>query len=323
VVRTLGYSHMPERMHPENPQQLTLFVIAVKDISFGVGVAWMDGSGWKTKAWSLGKYLTESDAVLFGINMVTKNLLSIIKGADHCCAEIVTKSRVALIATNDARQWALPAITHIKRQIRRVEDEGGRVVLTWLSDDGNEEGYRTAKAVAQRAAKQQPKEMRSASLSYAKQAAKEAWKPTTKFNKHIADAKKSFSARYLQLKSGHAVTGVHLLRIGKVQDAHCWWCGNSRQTVMHLMLSCRRWRRERDTMLQELRIRRTTAGEMQEQTHLKTLFEKADITEVLRFIESTEVGKRRTTDNPHQDDLWDVERLDSSNEGETVGNGGV
>jgi hypothetical protein len=95
-----------------------LFIIAVKDISFSVGVAWMDGSGWKTKAWSLGKYLTEGDAVLFGINMVTKNLLSILRRADHCCAEIATKSRVALNAADNSRQWALPAITYIKRQIR-------------------------------------------------------------------------------------------------------------------------------------------------------------------------------------------------------------
>lgn len=61
----------------------------------------------------------------------------------------------------------------MKRQIRRVEDDGGKVVLTWLADDGDRERYRTAKAVAQRAAKQQPKEMRSASLLYVKQAAKE------------------------------------------------------------------------------------------------------------------------------------------------------
>ena len=148
--------------------------------------------------------------------MVTKSLLSILKRSDHCCAEITTKSRVALITAENLRQWAFPAITHIERQIRRVEDEGGRVILTWLSDDSDEEGYRTAKAAAQRAAKQQPKEMRSASLSYVKQAAKEVWKPRIEFNKHIADAKKSFSARYLQLKSGQAVTGVHLLRIGKV-----------------------------------------------------------------------------------------------------------
>jgi hypothetical protein len=143
-----------------------------------------------------------------------------------------------------------------------------------------------------------------------KQAAYETWEPTIEFNKHIADAKKAVSARYLQLKSGHAVTGVHLLRNGKVQDALCWWCGNSRQTVMHLMLRCRRWRRERDTMLQELKIRRTTTCEMQEQTHLITLFGKAATTEVLRFVENTKVGKRLTTNDTHKGDLWDIERLD-------------
>ena len=79
----------------------------------------------------------ERDAVMFSINMVTKSLLSTLKRADHCCAKIATKSCVALIAVDNTRQWALPAILHIKRQIRRVEDEGGRVVLTWLSDDGN------------------------------------------------------------------------------------------------------------------------------------------------------------------------------------------
>lgn len=104
VIRTQGYSQMPERMSPENPQQFTLFIIAVKDVSVGVGAAWIDGSSWKTKAWSLGKYLTENDAVLFGINMVTKNLLSILKRANHCCAEIATKSRAALIAAGSTKQ---------------------------------------------------------------------------------------------------------------------------------------------------------------------------------------------------------------------------
>ena len=40
-----------------------------------------------------------------------------------------------------------------------------------------------------------------------------------KVNDNIANAKKSDAARYLQLKSGHAITGAHLLRISKVEDA--------------------------------------------------------------------------------------------------------
>jgi hypothetical protein len=63
--------------------------------------------------------------------------------------------------------------------------------------------------------------MRSATLSFMKHAVKEKWKLTTRPNKHIQNAKKSVAARYLQLKSNHAVTGVHLLRINKVQDARC------------------------------------------------------------------------------------------------------
>jgi hypothetical protein len=64
------------------------------------------------------------------------------------------------------------------------------------------------------------------------------------------------TARYLQLKSGHAVTGAHLLRIVKVKDAQCWWCGGSGQTVAHLLLRCRKWRRQRASMMRGLRVER-------------------------------------------------------------------
>jgi hypothetical protein len=54
-----------------------------------------------------------------------------------------------------------------------------------------------------------------------KQAVKKRWTPTIKINKHIRDVKKLVAARYLQLKSGYAVIGVYLLRIGEAQDARC------------------------------------------------------------------------------------------------------
>jgi hypothetical protein len=96
------------------------------------------------------------------------------------------------------------------------------VVLTWLSNDGDVEGYGIANAATQRAARQQLRKMRSTSLAYAKQAIETRWKPRTKVDEDIAKAKKSVAARYLQLKSGHAVSRAHLLRIGKVEDAQCW-----------------------------------------------------------------------------------------------------
>jgi hypothetical protein len=46
---------------------------AVRDISFGVSVIRKERSGWKTEGWSPGRYLRETGAVLFGIDMVGEN----------------------------------------------------------------------------------------------------------------------------------------------------------------------------------------------------------------------------------------------------------
>ena len=83
----------------------------------------------------------------------------------------------------------------IKRQAQRVEHAGGRVVLAWLQHDEDGEGYAVVSAKAQRAARKQPKEMRSASLSYVRQAIDARWRPRAKVDKNIAKAKKSVAAR--------------------------------------------------------------------------------------------------------------------------------
>jgi hypothetical protein len=301
VIRPYGYSKMPERMLPDHPGQMTLFISAKKEVSFGVAAAWKERNGWRPKAVPLGKYLTESDAALFAISMVTDDLLLVLLRTDHQRAEIVTKSRLALTEIQRTRQWALPIITDMKRRAKWVEEEGGRVVYTWLSGDSDCEGYKLASNAAEQAARQQPREMRSASLSYVKQALKEKWKPVTKMNKHIENAKKSVAARSLQLESGHAVVGVHLLRIDRVQDARCWWCGHSRQTVVHLMLKCRKWRRERDAMLRSLSANKLTISSRRDRTDLEVLFMEGAIAALLRFIGSTEVGNKLTDETNRYD----------------------
>ena len=249
--------------------------------------------------------------------MAGKDLLSNLLRTNHQRAEIVTDSRLALTELQITSNWALPIIKDIKRKAKQVEEESGRVVLTWLSSGNNCEGYEVAYAAAQRAARQQPKAMRSASLSFVKHAVKEKWKTTTKLNQHIQDARKSVAARYLQLKSNHAVTGVHLLRIKKSQDARCWWCGGSRQTVAHLMLECRKWRRERETMLQRLRAKNVTITERRDRRDLEILFEQDATIDVLQYIESTEVGKK-LPDGMDKCDSWDIERLDREDEERTI-----
>jgi hypothetical protein len=318
VIRTRGYSGMPRRMQPDHSHQLTLFVSADQDVSFGAGAAWKEQGVWETRVSSLGKHITTADATLFAIGMVMENLTSTLSKADRNAAEIVTDSRVALWAIESRGQWTLPTVTSIKRQAQRVEEAGGRVVLTWLSDDEEGEGYEIANAAAQRAAKQQPKEMRSASLSYVKQAIEARWRPRAKISKDVANAKKSVAARYLQLKSGHAITGAHLLRIGKAEDAKCWWCGGSSQTVAHLLLRCRKWRRQRDSLLRGMRAEEIIISARRDQADLESLFRDVATRAVLRFIGNTEVGRPMTKEE-NRDDYWDMERLDQAlDEGEGI-----
>ena len=97
-IRLQRIPRMPIRMLPNYPLQTTLFVELAKDVSVGVGAAWKERDGWKTRAASLGKYITETDATIFAIDTALKQLLQILLRTGRGGAEIVTKSRSALIA---------------------------------------------------------------------------------------------------------------------------------------------------------------------------------------------------------------------------------
>lgn len=315
AIRTQRTSRTPIRMLPDYPLQTTLFVELANDVSVGVGVAWKERDGWKTRAASLGKYITETDATIFAIDMALKQLPSIILRTSCGNAEIVAKSRPALTAIHDRNSWQVRTITEVKRLARRVEETGGTLALTWLSSSTGSDGYEAASVVAQQAARQPPKTMRPASLAYVKQAVKERWKPTMRLTKHVKNARKAFVARYLQLKSGHAITIAYLMRIGKAEEARCWWCSSSRQTVEHLLLECRKWRREREILLQRLKARNIAVSETPDRRNLKTLFEDNAIVDMLKSVENTEVGKRQGAEDD-KGDSWDVERLDRRDEDE-------
>lgn len=165
-------------MLPDYPLQTTLFVELAKDGSVGVGAAWTERDGWKPRAASLGKYITETDATIFAIDMALKQLPPILLRTSRGGAEIVTKSRSALTVIQDQNSWQSRTITEVKRLARRVEEKGVTLALTWLSSSSGSHGYKAASAAAQQAAKQSPKTMRSASLLYVKQAVKERWKRT-------------------------------------------------------------------------------------------------------------------------------------------------
>ena len=162
---------------------------------------------------------------------------------------IVSASRGALAAISGATLWLSPLVGDTVSQTKQMRSKGCTLRLVQVPEDEFIEGLSAARIAATRAARRQPRQLRSASLTYVQQSVRETKPTVAKVNKYLGDSRKSTTARYLQLKSGHAVTGVHLLRMKKVRDSRCWWCGSRQQNVNHLMLKCRRWRRERESML--------------------------------------------------------------------------
>jgi hypothetical protein len=264
----------------------------------------------------LGKYLTIVDTELFAIYIAVKEARPTTIRMGYQRVEIVSDSQQALTSIEKARHWSTPIIKNIYHQIGELQAQGSTLRLSWIPAHTGIKGNEVADAIAKQAARQQPREMRSASISYVLKCIKSKWQRLKKLNKHIGNGKKAVTARYLQLKSGHAVTGVHLLRTKRAQDARCWWCNSSIQGVAHLMLHCRRWRRERETMLKELQSAKIKISARRDGNDLQTLFGDDAVQMVLRFVDDTAVGRRSEADEVGKLDEWDIDRLDREGDSE-------
>lgn len=89
--------------------------------------------------------------------------------------------------------------------------------------------------------------------------------------------------------------------------------GRTIELTAHLLLECRKWRREREAMVQKLKARDITVSETPDRRNLEILFRDNAIVEMLEFMEKTEVGKKPGTEH-NKVDSWDVERLDQRDE---------
>jgi len=115
-----------------------------------------------------------------------------------------------------------------------------------------------------------------------------------------AGAKKKLACLFYQLKSGHAYTAEFLCRIGECNSRICSNCENGRiQTVRHLMLDCRKWRRERDIMWYEIKKANSTLR--RNWAHLCDIFtdEKATAP-ILKLIQSTGIGRKYNEESEEQ-----------------------
>ena len=117
----------------------------------------------------------------------------------------------------------------------------------------------------------------------------------TQIHPLLDKAKKLYASRFYQLKAGHGAIGTFLERIGAVESAECWWCGDGEQSVMQLYTRCQKWRTERQVLkksLDKIGIR------WQREPEIKILAEllanEREVGPLLVYLKDTEVGSRES-----------------------------
>ena len=119
--------------------------------------------------------------------------------------------------------------------------------------------------------------------------------PSLKTRMHPAfgEAKKLYAARFYQLKTGHGAIETFLERIGVVESAECWWCGDKEQSVMHLYTKCRKWRTERRILRKEVgKIRVRWQRRTERRWLAELLANERTVGPLLVCLKDTEVGSR-------------------------------
>jgi hypothetical protein len=130
-----------------------------------------------------------------------------------------------------------------------------------------------------------------------------SYTPKTKWGIRAALKKipKRKAAVFIQLASGHALIGTHLVRIKKTESNACWWCDSGRkQSRAHLFGGCRAWKRECLTLktgVERIKGKKRKRGQRRSergaQLKVVDLFKDERLTEaVLGFLKDTEIGRR-------------------------------
>jgi hypothetical protein len=131
-VRIDGPDRALQKMSEEQSYQITLFSNGADGIDFREGVVWGRRGCWQTKTIPIGKFLTPTDAELFGISTAAKEAGPILQKTGHQRTEMVSGSREALTAISHASRWAPPLVKKIKHHAEHLRLEGYSLMLSWL-----------------------------------------------------------------------------------------------------------------------------------------------------------------------------------------------
>ena len=103
-------------------------------------------------------------------------------------------------------------------------------------------------------------------------------------------ASKAVASRYYQLRTGHALIGPSLKKIGKRASDTCWWCDRRvKQSREHLFKSSKKWKSQQAILWAEVQKKtKKRKGQIQ----ISELFvEEKCSPAVVDFLRSTGVGR--------------------------------
>ena len=124
----------------------------------------------------------------------------------------------------------------------------------------------------------------------------------------------ALTSRFLQLKCGHAATGNYRKRFKLDSSAKCQWCGNENQDSTHILLQCKKWKKQREQLLKNLRRKRIFLSPRLNRKDTKKLFWKEAAEATLKFLSETQAGVIQNGDDEKWLDTWDLQLLDPGGE---------
>ena len=242
----------------------------------GAAVVWKtncNGEEWQIVKVSLGQNKEISDAEMWGISEAIKVAEQRTREVQHPL--VINMFCDSQTTINNLRECHSSGGQALKMQIyqkaQRLVQQGHDISIRWIPGHNKIEGNERADRAAKEAAGEgKVRTARWTSLAHVKRQITEEKKlqiytwykqktreqesskrgfyiPCLKTQIHplLGKAKKLYASRFYQLKAGHGAIGTFLERIGKVESAECWWCGEAEQSVIHLYTKCRKWRTER------------------------------------------------------------------------------
>ncbi|KAI0992818.1 hypothetical protein K3495_g15366 [Podosphaera aphanis] len=210
---------------------------------------------------------------------------------------------------------------------RELEEHGVTVTLEWVPGHSDIAGNTNVDKLAKEAALEPPDDSYPMSLAYVSQLISQEkiqeWDniltrynlshpggPSSYSNLYPRQirrkvwtprgTKKEFCSAFYQLKIGHGYFKSYLNRIGKSIDDLCL-CG-AIQTPRHLLLECRRYKKNRKKMKDSLCITRLTLPLL--------LHTNRGVSATLEFNKETKIATRRwNLGETEEDNFWNVDHI--------------